>query len=80
MIAYWIIEGRNGQVFFDSAETCRGLDRILSLQQFGLTRSFERFPVFPDDADFLSTETGKPCRLSQKSIFVAWAFRSKSVL
>ena len=26
---------------------------ILSLQQFGSTPSFERFPVFPDDADFL---------------------------
>src|SRR5271154_1195871 len=56
------------------------LDRMLSLQQFGSARSFERFPVFPDDADFLSVESSELYRLSQKRILVVLIVCGKSVL
>jgi hypothetical protein len=56
------------------------LDRILSLKQFGFTRSFERFPVFPDNADFLSVEPRELNRLSQKRILVVLIVCGKSVL
>src|SRR5271166_6299255 len=62
------------------SHTSVGLDRILSLQQFGFTRSFERFPVFPDDADFLSVESRKLYRLSQKRVLVVLIVCGKSVL
>src|SRR5271154_3217619 len=56
------------------------LDRMLSLQQFGATRSFERFPVLPDDVDFLSVESRELYRLSQKRILVFLVVCGKSVL
>src|SRR5271156_2769828 len=56
------------------------LDRMLSLQQFGSARSFERFPVFPDDADFLSVKPSELYRFSQKRILVVLIASGKSVL
>ena len=67
-------------VLADSAETCITIDRILSSQQFGLTRSFERFPVSPNDVDFLSVESGELYRLSQKRVLVVLVVCRKSIL
>jgi hypothetical protein len=50
------------------------------LQQFEFTRSFELFPVFPDDADFLSVESRELYRLSQERILVVLVVCGKSVL
>jgi len=49
-----------------------------SLQQFGSARSFESFPVFPDDADFLSVESRELYRLPQKRIFIVLIVCGKS--
>ena len=51
-----------------------------SLQQFGFTRSFERFSVFPDNMDFLSVESRELYRLSQKHILVILIVCGKSIL
>ena len=54
--------------------------RILSLQQFGFRPTFARFPVFPDDADFLSVEPRELYRLSQERILVVLVVCGKGVL
>jgi hypothetical protein len=75
--------GRFGQAtptLADSGYTSIGLDRILSLQQFGFTRPFERFPVLPNDADFLAVESREFYRLSQKRVLVVLIVCGKGVL